>query len=76
MFTISVICIRIPLIWAIELFNESFGEEPFQISHKDDVVLAMEVDPTVIAMMGIMTLCLTCFPTVEYLVERLLMDIA
>ena len=76
MFSVGVFRIRIPLIWAIKLFNEPFWEESFQISHKDDVVLAMKVDPTIIAMMGIVALCLTGFPAIENLIERLLMDIA
>ena len=48
-----------PLVWAIEMLDNLFGQQTLQIAEKDNIILAVEVDPTVIAVSGIVTLCLT-----------------
>ena len=65
-----------PLIWTIELFNEPLRQKSLKISQEDDVVLAMEVDPAAVAVLGIMALHLAGCHAVENLVERLTMNIA
>ena len=64
-----------PLIWAVELLNKPLGQQSLEVAHEDDVILTVEVNPALIAAFGILALGLTCRCTVEYLVERLLMDI-
>ncbi len=54
-----------PLVRPVEMLDKSFGQQTFQIAKEDDVILAMEVDPTVIAVLGIVTLHLTCCLAVE-----------
>ena len=75
MFAICLFRVCRPLIRTIDLLNEPFGQHSFKVTHKDDVVLTVEVYPALIAVLGILALGLTCRCTVEYLVERLLMDI-
>ena len=75
MFTIGLLGVCRPLIRAVELFDEPFGQQPLEVAHKDDVVLAVEVNPTLIAVTGVVALCLTGRCVVEDLVQRLLMDI-
>ena len=70
MFTISCPWVCCPLIRAVELLNEPFGQQPLEVAHKDDVVLAMEVDPAVVTVTGIVALRLTGRYTVENLVQR------
>ena len=65
-----------PLIWAVELLNEAFGQKSLHVSHEDDVVLAVEVDPAVVAVLRVVTLCLAGCRAVEDLVERLVVDVA
>ena len=75
MFSISCPRVCRPLIRAVELFNEPLGQQPLEVAHKDDVVLAMKINPTFVAVLGILALRLTGRCAVKNLVERLLMDI-
>ena len=45
-----------PLIWAVEFLNKPFGQQSLHVSQEDDVVLAVEVNPTVVAVLGVMAL--------------------
>ena len=65
-----------PLIRSIESFNDPFGQQALEIAHEDDVVLAVEVDPTPVALPGIPTLSLTSLRAIENIIQRLLMDVA
>lgn len=58
-----------PLVGAIELFNEAFGQKPFKVSQEDDVVLAVEVDPATVAVLGEMALHLAGRPAIEDVIE-------
>ena len=58
-----------PLVWAVEMLDKSFGQQTLQIAEEDDVILAVEVDPTVVAVPGIMTLRLTRCLAIENLIE-------
>ena len=51
MFSISCPRVCRPLIWAIELLDEPLGQQPLEVAHEDDVVLAVEVDPALIALL-------------------------
>ncbi len=51
------------------MLDKSFGQQTLQIAEEDDVILAVEVDPTVVAVSGIMTLRLTRCLAVENLIE-------
>ena len=75
MITIGLLGVCRPLIRAVELLNEPFGQQPLEVAHKDDIVLAVEVDPAVVTVTGIVALRLTGRCSVENLVKRLLMDI-
>ncbi len=68
-----VIC---PLIRSIEPLNDPFGQQALEIAHEDDVILAVEVDPTVVALPGIPTLGLTSQRAIENIIQWLLMDVA
>ena len=72
---ICLLGICLPLILAVELLNEPFGQQTLEVAHQDDVVLAVEVDPAVIAVLGILVLSITGRYAVENLVKRLLVDI-
>ena len=65
-----------PLVWAVELLNEPLGQQSLHVAKEDDVIFAVEVDPAVVAVLGIVTLCLAGCRAVEDLVERLVVDIA
>ena len=71
-------CTRIfrPLVWAIELLNEPFGQKSFKVSHENNVILAVEVNPTVVAVLRVVALCLAGCRAVENLIERLAVDVA
>lgn len=68
-----VIC---PLIRSIEPLNDPFGQQALEIAHEDDVVLAVEVDPAVVALPGIPTLGFTSQRAIENIIQGLLMDVA
>ncbi len=59
MFAICLFCVCRPLIPTVELFNESFGQQSLKVAHEDNVILAMEINPTVVAVTGVMALGLT-----------------
>ena len=59
MISIGLLGVCCPLIRAVELLDEPFGQQPLEVSHKDDVVLTMEVNPAVVAVMGVVALRLT-----------------
>ena len=75
MFTIGLLRVCRPLVRAVELLDEPFGQQPLEVAYKDDVVLAVEVDPAVIAMLGVVVLRLAGHSIVEYLVKRLIVNI-
>ena len=75
-FTVSDAWVVGPLIRSIESFDEPFGQQTLEIAHEDDVILAVEVDPTVIALSGILALGLTSQRAIENIIKRLLMDVA
>ena len=71
-------CARVfrPLIWAVKLLYESFGQKSLHVAKEDDVVLAVEVNPTAVAVLRVVALRLAGSHAVEDLVESLAMDIA
>ena len=75
MISIGLLGVCRPLIRTVELFDEPFWHQPLEVTHEDDVVLTMEVDPAVVAVMGVVALRLTGRCTVENLVKRVLVDI-
>ena len=70
MFMICLLGICLPLILAVELLNEPLGQQTLEVTHQDDVVLAVEVDPAVVAVLGILVLSITGRYAVENLVKR------
>ena len=75
MFAVCLFGVCRPLIRTIKLLDKPFGQHSLEVAHKDDVVFTMEVYPAVVAVTGIVALRLTGRYSVEYLVERLLVDI-
>ena len=71
-------CSRVfsPLVCAIEFLNKALGQKALKVSHENDVIFAVEVNPAAIAVLGIMALRLAGCHAVENLVESLAMDIA
>ena len=51
------------------MLDNLFGQQTLQIAEKDNIILAVEVDPTVVAVLGIVTLSLTCRLAVEDFIE-------
>ena len=76
MFAIGFAGIGCPLIFAIEALDKPFRKQSFQIAYEDDVVFAMEINPTAIAMLRIEALCLLRLFTIEDFVKSLRMDIS
>ena len=76
MFTIGLFGVCCPLIWAIEPLNKPLGQKAFKVSQENDVIFAVEVNPAVVAVLGIMALRLAGCCAIEDLVERLAMDVA
>ena len=64
-----------PLIRSIEHLYEPFGQQPLHVAKKDNVVFAVEVDPTAVTGLGIVALRLTRLRTVENLVEQLAVNV-
>ena len=58
-----------PLIWAVELLNEPLGQQSLHVAKEDDVIFAVEVDPAVVAVLGIVALGLTGCHAIENLVK-------
>ena len=71
-------CVRVfcPLIWAVELLDEALGQKALKVSHENDVIFSVEVNPAAVAVLGIMALRLAGCHAVEDFVERLAMDVA
>ena len=71
-------CARVfrPLVWAVELLNKRLGQNSLHVAQEDDVVLAVEVDPAVVAVLRIVSLRLAGSHAIENLVERLVVDIS
>lgn len=65
-----------PLIRPVELFDETFRQQSLQIAKEDNIIFAMEVYPTAVAVPRILTLCLTRLIAVEKIIKRFVMDIA
>jgi hypothetical protein len=65
-----------PLIWTRESFNKCFWEQTLEVAHQDNVILAVEVNPAPIALLGIPTLSFTSLIAVENIIQRLIVDIA
>ena len=59
MFTICLLRVCRPLVLAVKLFDEPLGQQSLKVSHEDDVVLAVEVNPAVVAVVGVVALRLT-----------------
>ena len=73
---ICLLGICLPLILAVELLNEPLGQQTLEVTHQDDVVLAVEVNPAVVAVLRVVALRLAGSHAVEDLVERLVVDIS
>ena len=69
MITIGLLGVCRPLVRAVELFDEPFGQQSLEVAYKDDVVLAVEVNPTLIAVLRVMALRLTGLASVENLIK-------
>lgn len=69
MFAISEFGIVAPLIRTIESFNYLFGYEAFKVAHQDDVILAVEVNPAAVALLGVSALSERTVMTVEDFVQ-------
>ena len=76
MFLICLLGICLPLILAVDLLNEPLGQQTLEVAHQDDVVLAVEVDPAVVTLLGVLALSLARLAAIEDLVECLFVDIA
>jgi len=59
-----------PLVATVPAFDESFGQQAFEVAQEDDVKLSVVVDPACIASVRVATLCFAAFARVENLVER------
>ena len=66
---ISCMWIIRPLVWTIEMLDKSFGHQTLQIAEENDVILAMKIDPTTVAVFGIVALHLARSLAVENLIE-------
>ena len=51
MFSIGLLRVCRPLIRAVELLDEPFGQQSLEVAHEDDVILAVEVNPAVVTVM-------------------------
>ena len=59
MFAICLLRVCRPLVLAVELLNEPFGQQPLKVADEDNVILAMEVNPAGVAVTGVVALGLT-----------------
>lgn len=58
-----------PLVWTVELLNEPLGQQSLHVAKEDDVVFAVEINPAVVAVLGIVALGLTGCHAIENLVK-------
>ena len=65
-----------PLVWSIKLLYEPFGQKSLYVTKEDNVIFAVEVNPAVVTLLGVVTLCLAGCRAIEDVVERMAMDIA
>lgn len=65
-----------PLVVAVNGFDETFGQQTFEVAEEDDIVLAVKVEPTGIAQMGIVALSMDGFLSVKDVIKRLPVDVA
>ena len=65
-----------PLIGAVELLNEALGQKALKVSHENDVIFAVEVNPAAVAVFRVVALSLAGCRAIEDIVERLTMDIS
>ena len=65
-----------PPVFAVEPLHHALWHHAFEVAQEDDVVLAVEVHPAAVAVLVVLALELAARRTVEYLVERLLVDVA
>ena len=65
-----------PLVWPIKMLDKSFGQQTLQIAEEDDVILAVEVNPTAVTARGIVALRLARRNAIENLVKRLAVNVA
>ena len=65
-----------PLVWSIKLLYEPFGQKSLYVTKEDNVIFAVEVNPAVVTLLGVVTLCLAGCRTIEDVVERMAMDIS
>ena len=72
-----ICCARVfrPLVWAVELLNEPLGQQSLHVAKEDDVIFAVEVNPTAVAVLRVVALGLTGCHAIENLVERLVVDV-
>ena len=50
---ISYVWVFSPLVRSVELLDEAFGQQSLYVTNEDDVILAMEVDPAAVTVLGI-----------------------
>ena len=65
-----------PLVWSIKLLYEPFGQKSLYVTKEDNVIFAVEVNPAVVTLLGVVALCLAGCRAIEDVVERMAMDIA
>ena len=65
-----------PLVWSIKLLYEPFGQKSLYVTKENYVIFAVEVNPAVVTLLGVVTLCLAGCRAIEDVVERMAMDIA
>ena len=65
-----------PLVWSIKLLYEPFGQKSLYVTKEDNVIFAVEVNPAVVTLLGVVTLSLAGCRAIEDIVERLAMDIS
>ena len=73
---ISFLWIARPLIMSVEDLHELFRKEPLEVTHKNNIVLAVEVNPAAIAFLGILALGIGCLAGIKYFVQGFVVYVA
>ena len=73
---VGVVLVACPLIFAVEPFYHLLGDDFLEVAQQDDVILAMEIDPAGVAVLGILALYMSGLARIEYLIQRVLMNVA
>ncbi len=73
---ISKTAVRTPLVLLIEHFYNLLGQDFFQITEQDNIVFPMEIYPASVALFRVAALRRNAFLRIEYLIKRLIPDIA